>query len=342
MVLLAFALTGPWALFGQDTTAPQEEELNWDELYNDPGSVNKLFVGFQPIYGELFKTNVNAGFGIESWYVVKNKATLHTSFRMPYHSYFFDFARNNAKRNSNVDNKPGVFNHIELGGTWHFRDFQTDDSVKMMVFDKTPNRRDLAAHEGRHIVIPAKLRKIYGGRLGAVIWSSTTDINQAMEQQGLVHGDLTNSSGAGLPADYVNSTGELQPLSVFSNISSAGLYLGGSMTWIRNVAITVEDHDSSVDDLLLTTFFDLLLSPYLALDDIEYGGDVYSTQALALKKFGFRAGVEGRFNRTWSWAYGAELGYRPSLENRGFFILAKIGFPVYGTNLKKKVPALTD
>jgi hypothetical protein len=163
-----------------------------------------------------------------------------------------------------------------------------------------------------------------------------------MEQQGLVHGDLTNSSGAGLPADYVNSTGELQPLSVFSNISSAGLYLGGSMTWIRNVAITVEDHDSSVDDLLLTTFFDLLLSPHLALDDIEYGGDVYSTRALALKKFGFRAGVEGRFNRTWSWAYGAELGYRPSLENRGFFILARLGFPVYGTNLKKKVPALTD
>ncbi len=341
-MLATGVLVSPFAATAQSESSEQTEEYNYDELYNDPGSVNRLFVGFQPIYGELFKTNVNAGFAIEGMYLLKNRATLRANFRMPYHSYFFDFARNNAKRNSNVGNTPATFIYVELGGTWHFRDFQVDDSTRISVFNKEIKRRDLAAASVHQITVPCKVRKIYGGRLGTIIWNSTTDVGQALEQQGLTTSALINSSGVGLPVDYVNTTGELQPLSVFSNLTSVGLYLGGSMSWIRNIAVTVEDHDTSVDDMIFTTFFDVLVSPLLNLDDIEYNNDLYSTDPLKLNKIGFRAGVDGRFNRTWSWSYGAEMGYRPSLDNRGFFILMKIGFPVYGTNLKKKVPPLID
>jgi hypothetical protein len=52
---------------------------------------------------------------------------------------------------------------------------------------------------------------------------------------------------------------------------------------------------------------------------------------------GFRVGMDGRFNRTFSWAYGAEVGYRPSLEGRSFYAVFKISFPVFGTNLDYKV-----
>jgi hypothetical protein len=38
-----------------------------------------------------------------------------------------------------------------------------------------------------------------------------------------------------------------------------------------------------------------------------------------------------------SWAYGAEVGYRPSFEGRSFYAMFKISFPVFGTNLDYKV-----
>jgi hypothetical protein len=47
--------------------------------------------------------------------------------------------------------------------------------------------------------------------------------------------------------------------------------------------------------------------------------------------------MEGRFNRTFGWSYGGEIGYRPSVESRGFFAVIKLCFPVFGTNLDYKV-----
>ena len=63
----------------------------------------------------------------------------------------------------------------------------------------------------------------------------------------------------------------------------------------------------------------------------------YSTKALKMTPFGFRAGVDGKFNRQLSWAYGAEMGLRPSLQGRMFYLLFKLTFPIYGTNLDYKV-----
>src|SRR5690606_18938276 len=83
------------------------------------------------------------------------------------------------------------------------------------------------------------------------------------------------------------------------------------------------------------------LAPALEVDDVVYtsNGDtrIYDVSPIALKKFGARVGIEGKFNRTLSWAYGGEVGYRPSIEGRGFYALLKISLPVFGTNLNYKV-----
>ena len=47
--------------------------------------------------------------------------------------------------------------------------------------------------------------------------------------------------------------------------------------------------------------------------------------------------MEGKFNRKFGWAYGGEIGYRPGLKQSGFFVLAKISFPVFATQLKHQV-----
>src|SRR5690606_26076826 len=183
-------------------------------------------------------------------------------------------------------------------------------------------------------------RKIYGGRIGAIIWDSSTDLNRALKKQGLTNNDLKDAEGNSLPLTF-NDGVEERTLDVFSNISSVGGYVGGSITWIKNVAVNFDKFEEGIDDLIFTAYFDIMYAPSLEIDDVVYtsNGDsrIYDVSPIDVKKFGARVGIEGKFNRTLSWAYGGEVGYRPSIEGRGFFALIKISIPVFGTNLNYKV-----
>jgi hypothetical protein len=192
--------------------------------------------------------------------------------------------------------------------------------------------------------VPCKVRKIYGARLGAIIWQSAFDVNNVMEKQGFTADEFVDSEGNTLTSAAGND------VAIFSNMKTAGLYVGGSITWIRNVAVSFDKFEAGVDDLILTTYLDILVSPSMTLDDIVYterdisgvpvGPDAtrtYDISPVGVKKFGFRAGIEGKFNRSLSWAYGGELGYRPSLDGRMFYAMLKISIPVFGTTLNYKV-----
>ena len=119
------------------------------------------------------------------------------------------------------------------------------------------------------------------------------------------------------------------------------------MAWMRNVAINFDNYEEGVDDLMLTVFFDLIYAPSLEVDDIVYTVTpvnsgvtetrTYSVSPVKVKSFGARVGIDGRFNRTFSWSYGGEVGYRPSIEGRSFYALIKVSFPVFGSSLDYKV-----
>ena len=119
------------------------------------------------------------------------------------------------------------------------------------------------------------------------------------------------------------------------------------MAWIRNVAISFDNYEEGVDDLMLTAFVDLIYSPTLTVDDVVYtntdasagatGTRTYSVTPLKIQSFAARVGIDGRFNRAFSWAYGGEIGYRPSLQGRTFYALIKVSFPVFGSSLDYKV-----
>ena len=136
---------------------------------------------------------------------------------------------------------------------------------------------------------------------------------------------------------------------VFTNIDVIGLYLGASMSWIRNIAVDFDKYEAGVDDLIMTAFFDILIAPSVSLEDIIYSEIDPNTNELVTRRFssdilktnlfGFRLGLDGKFNRTLSWGYGGEFGYRPSLKGRGFYAMLKISFPVYSTNLDYGVEA---
>ena len=351
LVLMAAFLVPVTSLFAQgerkDKTA-----VTYEEIYDEPYSVNKLFVGIQPLYGELFATNVNAGFGAEAQYYLRDKMDFRVHFRKTYSERFFDFSRDLAARQSSVDNRAEVYNYYEFGGTYHIKDFEESSKTKMFLYKKSYKGDKWAARVPLSADVPCKVRKIYGVRLGGIIWNSSTDINRAIAKQNLTNADFKakDNSDAFLPNEEMGPNGRMQPLHLFSNISTTGLYVGGSMSWIKNVAVNFDKFEEGVDDLMFTAYVDILVSPSIKLDDILYtqkdvvtgAPDIttrktYSISPIKTSTFGFRAGIDGRFNRQLGWSYGAEVGLRPAIQGRTFYALFKLSFPVFGTNLDYKV-----
>jgi hypothetical protein len=313
--------------------------VTYEEIYDEPYSVNKLFVHFQPLYGEMFTTNVNAGFGLEASYYLKDKADFKAHFRRTYSSAFFDLAREQAKQSSDVENEANAFYYFEVGGTYHIKDFESSSKTKMFLYKKSYSGNKWAARVPLNAEVPCKVRKIYGARLGAIVWQSAFDVNDVIEKQGFAADKFLDSEDNRITDVAGNN------VRIFSNMATTGLYVGGSLTWIRNVAVSFDKFEAGVDDLILTTYLDILIAPSVKLDDIVYTDRTvdpnvsytYDISPVSVKKIGFRAGIEGKFNRTLSWAYGGEVGYRPGLEGRMFYALLKISFPVFGTNLDYKV-----
>jgi hypothetical protein len=318
---------------------PKTPALTFEEIYDDPYGINKLFVSFQPFYGELFATNVNAGFGLEAHYFHTNKFDAKAQFRKSYSSKFFDFNRELAIKNSLMENEPAIFNYFEIGGTYHIKDFDVQSTTSVFLYKKKFSANRWASTVPLHAEVPARLRKIFGVRAGAAFWKSTADISRALEAQGLRNADLVTTGNVPLPDTYVDENGETQNLAVFSNISSANLYIGASITRIHNMAVGFNNYDEGFDDGILTLFMDVMFAPSLTLDPVLYNQNEYSVQAIKLNTIGFRVGIDGKFNREKGWAYGGEMGYRPSIDGRGYFALIKIAFPVLGTKLEHKVDA---
>ena len=333
---ISFVILGVRLAAAQDRS--DKVAVTYEVLYDEPASVNKLFIGFQPLYGELFATNVNAGFGVEASYYLKQKFDFKAHFRKTYSSSFYDYNRELAKSNSSADNKPEIFNYYEFGGTYHFIDFEATSTTKMVLYKSSYKGDTWASRVPLNAEVPSKVRKIYGGRLGAIIWNSTTDVSRALASQGLTNDALRNSEDVGLPLTFTDPvTAKTRDFKVFSNIYSADVYIGGSMSWIRNMAASFDQYEEALDDGMMTLFFDVLIAPSLKVDDILYNNDIYSVDVVKKNLMGFRLGIDGKFNRQLSWAYGGEIGYRPSIKGQSVFALFKISFPVFGTNLDYKV-----
>ena len=325
------------ALHAQDRR--DKVPVTYEELYDEPYSISKLFVHFQPIYGELWKANVNAGFGLEVTYMWQDKMTFRAHARKSY-TQKFDLARDLADRNNDMENAPNILNMYEFGATYHIKDFEKSSTTKMVLYKKSYKDAIWAARVPLNAEVPCTLRKIVGARLGGIFYDTSIDLKSAIEDQGGSVTDFVNAEGNPLPATLPDEFGDPRDIFVYGNMSAAGFYVGGSITWIRNVAVDFDNnYQEGVDDLILTAFADLIITPGMNVDDVFYLGEPYSSDVVNTNKVGFRLGLEGKFNRTLSWAYGGEIGMRPGVETRGFYALVKVSFPVFSTNLDYSVEA---
>jgi hypothetical protein len=311
--------------FAQDVALNEEAKtLTYEALYDSPYEINKLFVHLQPMYGELFTTNITVGWGVKGQYYLNNIADFEVHVRTPY-AKGFDLNRDAAFKNSTVDNEARPFIYLELLGTYHIKDLEQDTETKFILYSKRYKGDKWAATVPMHTIIPTKVRKIYGARFGGMSYNTSIDMNKIMEKQGVML-----VSGEGIPIDADES--------VYGNMSAAGIYVGGSMSIIKNVAVQPDKvYGTLVNDMIFTTFFDVSYAPHVTVDDIYIDGIKYASEPVQKSMLGFRAGMEGKFNRKFGMAYSGEIGYRPGLKESGFFILAKISFPVFSTQLKNSV-----
>lgn len=335
-IYIVVILVSCWAFIANPLQAQSKSDKNpvtYEELFDDPYAINKLFVQFQPIYGELFVTNINAGFGLEATYFLKDKLDFRAHARKAY-TQRFDLTRDIAEKNSNVENDSEVFNYFEVGATYHVKDFDESSKTKMFLLKKSYKGDRLAARVPMSAEIPCKVRKVYGARLGGFYYDTSIDVNRALKNRDK---DL---SAIGMPLTYTDENELPQDIAVFSNMSVGGLYVGGSMSWIKNIAVDFENkYGNAVDDLIFTAFLDILIAPSVSVDDIVYNGEVFLADEIDTSILGFRLGMDGKFNRTFSWGYGGEIGMRPGLAGRAFYALVKISFPIYSTNLDYSVEA---
>jgi len=293
-----------------------EPVLTYEQLNDDPYALNKLYIHIQPVYGELFATNVNIGFGLQMDYQIAKGLGLTANWRHPY-ARQTDFAREVAYKNQdNLDNNK-AFNYLEFGGTIHLSDQDQNGKSKIIMYSKRYQGNKWANKTPEKLVIPSRVRKIVGFRWGGMMFNSTTDVNKAAEQQGVTLIDEENNP--------------VQDAKLYGNIDSKGIYGGIGFIVIKNVAIKPHrDFGVLVNDLIFSAFMDLMYAPSINLEDIVLDGKIISGEQLETQEVGFRAGVQGKFNKPFGFSYGGEFGHRPSLKERGFYTMFKLGFPVFG------------
>lgn len=290
--------------------------LSYEQVNDDPYALNKFYFHIQPVYGELFATNVNIGFGIQMDYQIAKGLGLSANWRRPY-TRETDFAREVAYKNQdNVDNNK-TFNYLEFGGTIHLSDRDQKGKSKIILYSKRYKGNRWANRTPEKLVIPSRVRKVVGFRWGGMMYNSTTDISKTAEQQGISLVDQENN-----PVDDAK---------LYGNINTKGIYAGLSWHIIKNVAIKPHrDFGVLVNDLNFSAFVDIMYAPSINLDDIILDGNIIDGDQLATQEIGFRAGIQGKFNKPFGFSYGAEFGHRPSLKERGFYSMFKLGFPVFG------------
>jgi hypothetical protein len=311
------------------------KSVQYETIYDDPYDINKLFLFVQPVYGEVFSTNTNIGFGLGMDYYLKELFDFQIGFRMPY-AKSTDLMRHAADKNSDALNIPKRFYYVELGLNYHIVDRKESSRSKFILYSKNfkkYNRWETMVPES--ILVLSNLRRIYGIRFGGTAYQSSFDVNRVLSNQGKSFND-----SSAIISDQA---------SIYSNITSQGFYIGGSMELIKNIAVNFENiYDQTASDLMFSVFLDLLINPFTSIEDIQYkpeNSDVIETMSgdeINTTMLGFRGGIKGKFNRAIGFSYSVEIGMRPGIKGNGFYLLGVFSVPVFGFRCKKGETTFTN
>ncbi len=317
-------LCGNFSSIAQTKKGPGSFEV----LYDEPYSINKLFVHFVPVIADIYLTNPNVSFGFEVNYLPGKKLDYEFSMRTSY-GQRFDVMRDLAETNRTTDNKTIPFRWLQMGATYHIKDRERDGNAKIIPYTKRTKPYSFDTYN--YFDVPCLVREVWGARLGIYDYQSTVDISNTMIRQNV---ELVSQDGNVL----TRTTRER----VYSTMAVTGIYVGGSYSTIRNVVVKPEGgsgtaYKNSGSDQILTTYLDLMVAPRIVLDNIQDGPLVYSTAPMKLNNLGWRAGLDIMHNRSLHWSFGLEIGSHTGLSRRGGFFMGRIAFPVMAFTIDKRL-----
>ncbi|MGD1841785.1 MAG: hypothetical protein ACFB0B_12940 [Thermonemataceae bacterium] len=304
----------------KDLTSTQA--LEYEILYDEPDSLNKLFVTFHPLYAELFATNATFGFSGQLHYFYEKKWDAYLNGRKAY-ATSFDIAQAAGENRSTVDYRLQNYRFFEGGFTYHYKAETRMGTAKITPSRAGLNPRVVQSTVTTNLKVPALVRTIIGIRGGAYAWGSSVNLGTIAEEQGV---NIIATTGS----DTLRNDDNL-----FTNFSSEGFFVGGSFTQIRNIFIQPYGYDPVNNDHIFNLYLDILFSPFMRLETIEKDGTPYNVDVMAFNNVGARMGVQGMFNRGFGWTYNLELGLRPSLQQRTFYSLLRVGITL-GSRLRLK------
>ena len=308
--------------------------VNYKVTNDEPYGLNKLWLHFQPMVADVFMTNLTLGYGIQADFLLSDKIFLRGSYRGAYGN-LGDLAKNSAERNGSLlfnDTKLPIttsffsYTNVELGGTYHIRDDEVQGNTKITL---TSKRRSSMQYENvDYIIVTSKVRKTKGVRAGLIGYSSTFNLSEAYEKQ-----DVRTASASTSLTNYSLDLNDVDNR-LYSNVAAYGLYVGGSYSVIRNVSIKADRYGDLANNIFFDAYFDISVAPYLRITDPEAQllgtTDMVKVDASNLKVnyVGWRAGFDIKYNQDRYWAFGGEMGMRPGIRGRAFYVCAKIGLPV--------------
>lgn len=327
--------------------------INYKTVFDDPYDINQLWVNLSPISAYAGSDNVSLGYGVSARLFVKSKLQFTGSFHSNY-APGTDLMRTNAKQNASVHLLPVGERHdavykqvntfipfslVELGVQYAISDVEKRSTSRIMLTSKKVRVMEFTNVD--EISVNSRNRHIWGVRLGGQSYGSTVSLNKPMERQGAI---LTTDNGTQLTAQgQTLSEGNASTKyrnQLYSNLRVAAVTVGGSYQLIRNVAIKADKFGNLANNIIVSTFADVMVAPSPMLDDVRIaratgGYDTYSTKGLAVRKLGFRTGFDVSYNQDLHYSFGAEMGVRPGLQSQGFYVAARVSFPALAFRLNR-------
>jgi hypothetical protein len=326
---LLFFFVVPMLLSCQESKAQTKKgPSSFEILYDEPYAINRLFIHFQPVIADVFLTNPNVSFGFEANYLPGKKLNYEISIRKAY-GRATDVMRDLAETNKTNQNETRPFRWIQAGATYHIKDRERDGNARIVPYTKKTKAHSFDNYN--YFEVPCLVREIIGVRAGAYNYQTTIDVSNNMIRQGI---KLTSQEGNPLTL----STKER----IYSNMMVSGFYLGGSFTTIRNVVVKPEGgsgvaYKNSGSDQILTAYADLMYSPFINLEQVKDGNQLYDLDPMKTNALGWRIGLDVMHNRAKHWSFNIEMGSHTGLSRRAGFFTAKIAFPVMAFTIDKKL-----
>jgi|GEM_PF-2372136 len=352
-----------WLVFGVVVSTSARAQLsnplsnrvvNYKTVFDDPYDLNQLWINLNPISVQAGSDNVSLGYGLQTRIMASKSLQFVGGFHTSY-TPATDIMGNSARANAGIKVSPAPgrqeqtyrqlntfnpFTTIELVAQYAVYDAEKKgSSVIMLTSQKSRVMEFTTADE---IVVDSRRRRVVGVRLGLQTFSSTVSLNKPLEKQGLW---LTAADGTRLTSDgrTITATGTSGPYrnQLYTSLRANTIAIGSSYQLIRNVAIKADKFGNLANNILFTTFADLLVAPDITLDDIRVGqpngsAQTYSTQGVFVRNVGFRAGADVVYNQELHASFGGEVGVRPGLRGQGFYFAGRVSFPSLGFKLNRR------